>query len=440
MKQKLSAAQIIYAACMLFSIFFGAGNMIFPPMLGQQAGTQAPLALAGFIATDAGLAILGILAVVKTGNSMNDLMGKAGKKIGVALTMAVYLLLGPLFAIPRTGSVSFEIGVVSFLPEGMSRFVPMLIYTAVFSLLTFLFSLKPTKMIDIVGKVMSPLLLLSIFIIFVAAVIHPLGEIVTPSVEYANGPFIEGLLQGYLALDGFAALVFAIMIIDIFKEKGVTQPKRLVKYTAIVGVIAVILLCLVYGALCMVGAQTSGMEAFSNGGVLLNYAVYALFGKWGNVILGVAMVLACLTTSIGLTTSFGNYFAKMFPKISYQNIIAVVCIFTWAVSNVGLETLLNTVLPLLVVLYPLVIVLVLLSFLDRFWQGRKEVYFCSIAFTLLFSIFDGCKTAGLTLGGLTEQVMSLPLASLGVGWMIPALIGFLVGISPLGKKIGKWIQ
>ena len=440
MNQKLGKKQLIYASCMLFSIFFGAGNMIFPPNLGQQAGTQAPLAMLGFIITDAGLAVLGILAVVMAGNSMDDLIGRAGRRIGVFLTAAVYLLLGPLFALPRTGSVSFEIGVVPFLSEESSRFVPMVIYTAIFFAVTFFFSLRPTKIIDIVGKIMSPLLLLSILIIFVGALINPLGPVVESSVTYANGPFIEGLLQGYLALDGFAALVFAIIIIDIFREKGVQTHREMVRYTLIVGIIAVVLLCLVYSALCMVGAQTSSMEAFANGGVLLNYAVYQLFGRWGNVILGAAVVLACLTTSIGLTTSFGNYFAKMFPRIPYRRIIAVVCVFTWAVSNVGLNTLLDTVLPLLVVLYPLVTVLVLLSFFDRFWRGRTEVYALSMLFSLAFSIFDGCKTAGIGLGGLTDWVMQLPLASLGIGWVLPAAVGFIIGLSPIGRKLGEKVR
>lgn len=440
MNQKLGKKQLIYASCMLFSIFFGAGNMIFPPNLGQQAGTQAPLAMLGFIITDAGLAVLGILAVVMAGNSMDDLIGRAGRRIGVFLTAAVYLLLGPLFALPRTGSVSFEIGVVPFLSEDSSRFVPMVIYTAIFFAVTFFFSLRPTKIIDIVGKIMSPLLLLSILIIFVGALINPLGPVVESSVTYANGPFIEGLLQGYLALDGFAALVFAIIIIDIFREKGVQTHREMVRYTLIVGIIAVVLLCLVYSALCMVGAQTSSMEAFANGGVLLNYAVYQLFGRWGNVILGAAVVLACLTTSIGLTTSFGNYFAKMFPRIPYRRIIAVVCVFTWAVSNVGLNTLLDTVLPLLVVLYPLVTVLVLLSFFDRFWRGRTEVYALSMLFSLAFSIFDGCKTAGIGLGGLTDWVMQLPLASLGIGWVLPAAVGFIIGLSPIGRKLGEKVR
>ena len=394
----------------------------------------------GFIITDAGLAVLGILAVVMAGNSMDDLIGRAGRRIGVFLTAAVYLLLGPLFALPRTGSVSFEIGVVPFLSEDSSRFVPMVIYTAIFFAVTFFFSLRPTKIIDIVGKIMSPLLLLSILIIFVGALINPLGPVVESSVTYANGPFIEGLLQGYLALDGFAALVFAIIIIDIFREKGVQTHREMVRYTLIVGIIAVVLLCLVYSALCMVGAQTSSMEAFANGGVLLNYAVYQLFGRWGNVILGAAVVLACLTTSIGLTTSFGNYFAKMFPRIPYRRIIAVVCVFTWAVSNVGLNTLLDTVLPLLVVLYPLVTVLVLLSFFDRFWRGRTEVYALSMLFSLAFSIFDGCKTAGIGLGGLTDWVMQLPLASLGIGWVLPAAVGFIIGLSPIGRKLGEKVR
>ena len=152
------------------------------------------------------------------------------------------------------------------------------------------------------------------------------------------------------------------------------------------------------------------------------------------------MILACMTTSIGLTTALGDYFTKLFPKISHRLVVTVVTLFTWFVSNVGLDTLLDTVLPLLVVLYPLVIVLVLLSFFDRFWNGRTEVYGFSRLFSLLFSIFDGCITAGISLVGLTEKVMQLPLASLGIGWVLPALVGFLIGISPIGRKIGEYVR
>ncbi len=440
MNNKLSRSQIVYASFMLFSIFFGAGNMIFPPSLGQQAGTQAPLALLGFSLTDAGLAALGIIAVVKAGNNMDDLVGRAGRRFGILLSMSIYMLIGPLFAIPRTGAVSFEVGIVPFLPEGSSRFVPMLLYSAVFFAVTFFFSLKPTKIIDIVGKVMSPILLLSILLIFVTAMLNPLGEVVEPAVEYKNGPFVEGLLQGYLALDGFGAPIFAIIIVDIFKDKGVTDRKGIIRYTCIVGLIAAALLCLVYGELCMIGAQTSGMSPFANGGVLLSYAVHSMFGKWGNIVLGIAMVMACLTTSIGLTTSFGDYFSKRYPNLKYRNIIGVVCVFTWVVSNVGIDMLMHLVLPILVVLYPLLTVLVLLSFFDHFWHGRTEVYLLSMLFALFFSVFDGFKTAGIGLGGLTEQVMKLPLASIGVGWLIPAAIGFVIALTPIGKKCGEYLR
>lgn len=439
MKQKLSASRVIYTSFMLFSIFFGAGNMIFPPQLGQQAGVQSPIALLGFIITDAGLAVLGIIAVVIAGNRMDSLVGKAGKKIGFFLTIAIYLLIGPLFALPRTGSVSFETGILPFLQEG-SHTLPMFLYTAIFFGLTYFFSLKPSKIIDIVGKFMAPLLLLSIMVIFIAAIFNPLGEIVDTSTVYKNGPFIEGLLQGYLALDGFAALIFAIVIINALKDQGVTERREVMRYTILVGVIAVLLLCVAYGTLCYVGAQTSSMSLFANGGKLLNYAVYQLFGWWGNFVLGIAMVLACLTTSIGLTTSFGDYFAQTFPKWSYKAIITVVVLFSWIVSNVGLTTLINTVLPVLVVLYPLVTVLVILSYFDRFWRGRTEVYAFSMAFALCFSIFDGFKEAHISLWGVTEFMMQLPLASLGIGWLIPAVVGFLIGLSPIGRKVGLWVR
>lgn len=426
MKEKLSFAQLISVSCMLFSIFFGAGNMIFPPMMGQLAGEQFFAAMLGFIVTDVGIAVLGVVAVVKLGSSMGDLASRVGKRFAVVLTITVYLLLGPFFAMPRTGSVSFELGVVPFLPGGKSV-AASLIYTLIFFGLTFFLSLNPRKIVDIVGKVLTPFLLISIGAIFVTALFHPVGTISAATGEYAQIPFFKGLVEGYLALDGFAGLVFAITVISSLKSLGIHSQKALLSNAIRVGLVAAALLIVVYGALTYVGAQASSLATFSNGGALLSAVTTTLFGKGGSFIVGVAVMLACLTTSIGLATSFSGYFAGLLPRCSYRAILLAVCAFSFAVSNVGLATLISVVLPLLIMLYPVVTVMMVVSFFDRRLGSRPAVYIGGIALAFSVSFFDGLRNAGISLGFLSELALKIPFAALGVGWILPAVLGCLLG-------------
>lgn len=436
MDTKLTRMQILSVSCMLFSIFFGAGNMIFPPAMGQLAGENFIPALLGFIVTDVGIAVLGVLAVVFAGTGMEDMAGRINRNFGIFITVAVYLLIGPLFALPRTGSVSFELGVAPFFqnPEGV--FAGSVLYTFIFFLLTFLLSLNPNKIVDIVGKVLTPFLLLSIAVIFVTAFLNPVGEIVAATGTYQQIPFFEGLVQGYLALDGFAGLVFAITVTNSLKNLGVSSSKGLMKYTFQSSILAALLLIAVYGALTYVGALTSSMDLFSNGGVLLSSVTHTLFGQAGSFIIGIAVILACLTTSVGLTTSFGDYFAKLIPAFGYQKIIAFISVFSFVISNIGLSTLISVVLPILIMLYPVITVMITLSFFHKHLENNMQVYYFGMAFAFAASFFDGLRNAGISLGFLSDLVAKLPYFKLGIGWVIPAIVGCILGLVPIWKRKG----
>lgn len=344
--KKLNLKQLLSVSLTLFAIFFGAGNMIFPPAMGQLAGDNFLAALAGFILTDAGIAILGMIAVVLVGSSMSDLGSLVSKKFALCLSVGIYLLIGPLFAMPRTGSASFELTLLPYIPQEYT-WVFSLLFTGCFFALTYYLSSNPSKVVDVVGQYMTPILLLSILVIFLGCLFtEPVdtaaisyGTLGAPQQDYSSIPFFKGMMEGYLALDGPAGLAFAIIVINALKGYGVQDKKGIVKYSVFCGIGAALFLSVVYFMLSYAGAITA--TSFSNGGALLHALTTSLFGPVGGLILGLAVLMACLTTSIGLTTSFADYFTELLPSVSYKKIAAAVCLFSFVISNVGLSQLIR---------------------------------------------------------------------------------------------------
>ena len=426
MKEKQNK-QLISISLMLFAMFFGAGNMIFPPMLGHLSGTNYLIGTIGFIVTDAGLSILGIAAIVHVGNKISDLGQLIGPRFAIFFGLMVYLLIGPLFALPRTGTVSYSMVVEPFLDEPNMLF--SVIFTAIFFGVTYILCVNPSRIVDIVGKVLTPILLISIAVIFIASVVNPVGEIGAPQGDYATMPFFKGVIEGYLALDGMGALAFAIVVIEAMKGRGFESQHEIARGTLIAGIAAGIGLGIVYLALGYVGAQTSTGQSFENGSVLLTSVVNTLLGPIGMVVLGIAVLFACLTTSIGLASSFSDFVHEVFPKYSYKQILIVVCLFSFGVSNIGLTKMIAITLPALIMVYPPVIVLIFTSFAKRWLGDRPEPYAFGMFFALIIGIFDGLKAAGLLSESLHETIASIvPWFNLGIGWVVPAIIGVVLGM------------
>lgn len=441
--KKLKFSQLFSISLMLFAIFFGAGNMIFPPAMGQLAGTNYLGALAGFITTDAGIAILGIAAIVLVGTSMSDLGNLVGKRFATFLSISVYLLIGPLFALPRTGSVSFELAGLPYVASDGNTMLYSIAFTAIFFGITYFLSSNPSKVVDIVGKILTPILLLSIVAIFIGSLVAPIttgdfvyGELQAPVGDYQNIAYFKGMIEGYNALDGPAGLAFAIIVINAIKGFGVSNKKDIAKYTIVCGLGAAVLLGVVYFMLTYVGA-ISGNE-YANGGMLLHSVTNHLFGPVGGLLLGIAVLFACLTTSIGLTTSFSDYFVTLFPNLTYKKIAALVCLFSFAISNIGLSQLITVSLPVLIMIYPVTIVLITLSFLKSCIKGRKMVYILGMLFAFVIAFVNGLQSVGVELGFLTSYVSKLPMHSLSLGWVLPAIVGSCLGFLPVLNK--KFIQ
>ena len=431
MKSKVSWQEMMAIGFMLFALFFGAGNLIFPPALGQAAGANLGSAMLGFLLTGVGLPLLGVMAVGVSGNDDAQAMAdKVHPLFALGLMVSIYLTIGPLFAIPRTGAVSFEMGVKPFLtayPQWHKG--GLLLHTIVFFGITYWLSLNPSKLVDRVGKILTPLLLISLTVLLVQPFIQPLGQVQGALKEYVQEPFFTGFKEGYLTMDTLASVVFGIVVINAIKEKGVRDPREITRICAICGLIAAGCLALIYVALGYMGAvSVERMGLAANGGILLAAIANHYFGAFGNVVLGMAISFACLTTSIGLVSSCATYFNKLIPGLSYRRLVAVFSLFSMAVANVGLSQLIAFSVPVLVALYPMVIVLISLSFADPLFSGRQEVYAGSMFLTAVCSMADGLQAAGL-LSVTVQQALTrfVPLYEVGFAWLVPAIVGAIVG-------------
>lgn len=423
-------SDLIMIGLMMFSIFFGAGNLIFPPAMGQLAGDHLVPAILGFLLTGVGLPLLGIVAIALQGGRYKDFIAKKIHPwFAVGLLSILYLTIGPLFAVPRTGAVSFEIGILPFL-SGEHQVSGRVAYTSVFYLATYCLARNPNKLVERVGKLLTPILLLFLALLFAKSFSSPLGEILEATGTYVEAPFAQGFQDGYLTMDLLASIAIGTLVVQSMQMRGIEGRRALGKVCIMAGFIAISFMSIVYISLAYLGATSASVLGHSaNGGRLLADAVGIFFGSTGNLLLAVIIGLACLTTSCGVISSCTAFFSGILGnRISYGAILRIFTLFSFVASNVGLTALIKFSVPFLVAIYPIVIVLVVLSLFDGIIGSRKGIYRCAIQFTLIFSLFEGLKAAGIEIPVLNIWLEEyLPFYDIMLGWLLPALAGAIIG-------------
>ncbi|XXM70909.1 branched-chain amino acid transport system II carrier protein [Lysinibacillus sphaericus] len=436
MNGKLTFSSYATIGVMLFALFFGAGNLIFPAQLGQNAGTNLWPSITGFLITGVGLPLLGIIAMSFSGSrNLQELSSRVHPVYAVGFTSLLYLTIGPFFASPRTGTVAYEVGIAPFINES-SQQMGLFIFTLLFFAVVLLFSLKPAKLVDNVGKFLAPGLVVMLAVLLTAAIANPMGGMEAPQEAYTNGSFITGFLEGYNTMDALASLVFGIIVINAIRAMGVTSNTDILRATVKAGSIAILLLAVIYVGIAYLGAtSTQVYGTFETGGPILSNAASHYFGTLGSVMLAIAIILACLTTAIGLTVANAEYFHTLFPKISYQKLVVFFATITFVIANFGLSNIISYSIPVLMFLYPLAIVLIILTFLSPLFNHATIVYSSTIAVTFLISIFDGlksfCDSVGIEYFSWMQPIVvfyeqTLPLYNQGLGWLLPAIAVIIV--------------
>ncbi len=424
---------------MLFALFFGAGNLIFPAFLGQQAGSNWLSAMSGFLLTGAGLPLLGVIAIGYSGSrDVQDLASRVTPWYGVAFAAVLYLAIGPLFATPRTATVTFEIGVTPFIgPE--HKTMALAIFSAFFFGVTYWLSISPGKLVDRIGKVLTPALLATIAVLVGYAAFNPMGELQAAQGGFADRPFVTGVLEGYQTMDALASLVFAIIVIDAARALGVRNRAQLLATTTVAGAVAAACLAVVYLLIGYMGATSvAGLGLQENGAAVLSKTAQHYFGMGGNVLLSAIVFLACLSTAVGLIISCSEYFNRLLPAVSYKTFVVIFTLVSMAFANKGLSGIISISVPVLMLLYPLTVVIILLAFLNNWFGGSRVVYVCTIFATLVVGVLDAWKAAFSFAPETAALINSIfPLYDIGMGWLLPASIGFVLGLvlkTVAGKK------
>ena len=416
MKNKMKDSIVVGFA--LFSMFFGAGNLIFPPSLGNKLGDQYLLGIIGFVLTGVGLPLLAILACSKGNGSFEGITNKIGTKFTLILTTVLFCAIGPLLAIPRTAATTFEISILPFFPT----WSPVIVM-AVYFLINLFFVLRRSSIIDTIGKFLTPALIIILTIVIVKGIINPIGEIVSTD---ATNILSTSLLEGYQTMDALAALLFAGVITSSIIEKGYKgqEVKSVLLKSSIIAVIG---LAFVYGGLTFIGAHTVNLvDAGISNTALLVFIANKILGTFGIMLIGAAIGLACLTTSIGLLTAGSTFFEKVTNgKLSYKFNAIAISLISYVIACQGVDKIVKLSAPILNVLYPVAITIIVVTMLNKFITNiiaiRLAVY-ASLICGFLFSFFS-------------NSLSFMPLASVGFGWVIPTISALVIGLFIKSKKI-----
>ena len=437
MKKNVSGRELLFIASLLFGMLFGAGNLIFPVSLGQKAGNTVALATLGFCITGVGLPLLAIIAMARTESaSMAELASKGGKNFSIFFSCLLYLCIGPLFAIPRTASVSFQVGLYPFIGEAHHK-IGLFIFTLLFFLAALYFSLRPGNILTYVGKILNPLFLFFLGILLLTAFLHPMGSIqsLPATGEYAKNSFVTGLLEGYNTLDVVGALAFGNILIENVKNRGAKDGKEVSRLSIVSGSITTVMMATLYFALAFTGAGSRALFSIQdNGGDALHSISTHYFPRFGGVLLGLIICLSCLKTAVGLITAISMAFTEMFPKgLKYRNLVFVFTFFSFAISNLGLSRIIQYTVPALYFIYPMSIVLIMLCLIGEHFQFEKKIFQIALYVTAPFALLDAYKAlpkellAGIPFHGNMMKLLShIPLFSIGMGWLIPAVLAFLL--------------
>ena len=417
---------------MLFALFFGAGNLIFPAFLGQNAGSNLSVAMIGFIIMGVGLPLLGVLVMGYSGaQDLLDLSSRAGKGFGITFTTLLYLTIGPFFAIPRTGTTTFELGLSSFIaPE--NTVIAQAIFLAIFMGITLWLSLTPNKLVDRIGTIITPVLLVSMIILIIASLLNPMGSAQAPTEAYSTNSlaFTNGLMEGYNTMDALASLVFGIIVINSVKLYGAKTEKQIFSNTTKAAVIAALLLALVYVFISNIGTTSVSVLGLQKTGAgVLTGATTFYFGNIGKILLFVIVFLACLTTSVGLVTACATYFVRLYDKISYKTYVVGLSLFSFAVGNYGLAAIIQGAVPVLVLLYPLTMVLILLGFANNLFGGKKVVYASTALVTGAYSLYTTiASTFKLSVPAVDNFLVKVLPIQGDFSWINFAVLGFILGL------------
>lgn len=423
-------ATLTTATLMLFSMFFGAGNLIFPPILGAASGENFVPAILGFLTAGVLLPVISVIAVVISGEDVLDLSRQAGKLFGIVFPILIYLSIGAFYAVPRTAVVSYS---TAFSPVfGVDSTLATVLFCAVYFLLVWLMCFRETGLIDRIGKWLTPVLLVLLAVMVILALSRLSADTTTASEKFAEHPGTAGLIEGYLTMDSIAALAFGIVVISSLREKGLNSSRGIgLRRGAVISAAgAGVLLAIVYLLLGMMGRVVPNAEQYEDGAAILTDIAHITMGSPGRVLFGLVVLLACIGTAAGLIGSTSGFFHRIIPAVSYQQWVLIFTLISFGVSTVGLQTVLAIAAPIIGFLYPPAITLVAITLLEPLFKHHLRITFrLGVWGAVIWSLLMSLSSIGVATSIINTLIGWAPLHSQQLGWVLPVVVFILIGLA-----------
>lgn len=407
----------------LFAMFFGAGNLLLPPFIGIQIGNHIWLTILAFGLSGILLPFTGILAVTNSGEDFNDLGHRINKTLAAVLGTIIMICIGPLIAIPRTAATTFEVGILPSLPQASPVWSSIAFFVVVWC-----FSIVPSKVVDLVGNVLTPLLLIILTLLIIKGIVSPISPAIVKDITAENA-FTLGFTEGYQTLDVLASVIFAGIIITAAKAKGYTSLKEKNKVVILSGILAASCLLFIYGGLIYLGA-TAGItdNTISRSELLLTIST-SIFGEYGTLAINISIALACLTTAIALTSAVGTFFSGLTSgRLGYKFLVTLSCVLSGILSVNGVDDIIKFAYPPLAFVYPIVITLVLYIVLFGRWIKSKAPYIAAICASTVIAVLNVLKILGFLNETQLSFLNNIPLFEYELGWLVPSVLFFCIGL------------
>lgn len=423
-----STAVLIATALTLFSMFFGAGNLIFPPIMGASAGTNFAPAMVGFLIGGVALPVISIITIALSGTDMRDLVSRAGSAFGLVFSVLVYLSIGAFYALPRTAAVSFSTAVAPII--GTKSLMASVIFCLVFFGVAFYLCWNPGNIIDSLGKVLTPILLgLLVLLVFLCLASLPASHD-APTGEYASTPLAAGLLEGYMTMDSIAALAFGIIVVTSLGHTGGGIGAKVVRRTSTAAIIAGALLAVVYVGLGLVGHVIPNAQSYTDGATLLADAAQMTMGWPGQIVFGLIVLTACMTTAVGLIAATSEFFHRLVPAIPYRTWMIIFTIISFVLASAGLNSVLAIAVPIITFLYPIAIAVIVITLLSHplrlatpaLWTFRLGTWVAAA-----WSALTTLAQVGVATDAINAALEWSPLQALQLGWVLPTVVASAVG-------------
>lgn len=426
------ARDIITIGFALFAMFFGAGNLLLPPYIGIQIGNHVGITILAFGLTGILLPFLGILSVVRAGEKFEDLGAKIHPLLSPILGTVIMLCIGPLIAIPRTAATTYEVGIMPSFPASQPVWTSI-----IFFLLTWLLTIRPTRVVDIIGNILTPILLISLLLLITLGLLFPVADY-NHSALTSSEAFTLGFIEGYQTLDVLASVIFAGIIIYAAKAKGYQSTRSKMQVVITAGVLSSAFLFLIYGGLIYLGSSSGITDISIKRSELLIRIALSILGPYGTIGIAISIALACLTTAIALVSAFGSFFSSLSKgRPGYKSLVTLCCIISCILSITGVDNIIGFAYPVLSFVYPIAITLVLYSvFFGSIVKNRRPYIYALTASTIV-ATFYLLRHLSVLSEDMLAVLNHIPLFQYELGWVIPSAVCFFISWAVGGSGINK---